>query len=421
MASGASGASDRPAAGEWRRNGTVVLAGMAGMSLASLPTSTIGVMVVPIEREFGWPRAEIASGPMLLTLVVFCSGLFAGLAIDRFGPRRIGIGAVLLSCGTIAAMSRLTDSIWAWRGLWVLIGFASAAMPTVWLKPVAARFNAGRGLALSLVLCGSGISSTLVPPLANALVEQHGWRTAYLILAAIWVAVVLPLIVLFLRMPAGATPATSDASGEVAPESLPGLTAREGFRSRKFALLLLGTIAGTFLGTGLVLYLVPILRSTGISSGAAATIAGFTGLASIAGRLAGGVVMDRVNARFVAAGAVLMMMVLPTMLLAFPGSAAASTLGVVSYGLAGGALIPAIAYLVNRHMGQRSFGTFYATINAMQAIGVGIGPLLSNMVYDRVHSYMPVYWATLPLFVIAALLFLALGPYAEFSGNEKRA
>jgi MFS family permease len=87
----------------------------------------------------------------------------------------------------------------------------------------------------------------------------------------------------------------------------------------------------------------------------------------------------------------------------------------------GGALTPSIAYLASRHLGQRSFGTLYATINVVLSIGVGMGPLLANFIYDRVQSYEPVLWATIPLFALGALLFASLGPYPDFTKQKETA
>ena len=109
---------------------------------------------------------------------------------------------------------------------------------------------------------------------------------------------------------------------------------------------------------------------------------------------------------------------LPVSLLLLPGSVPASVAGVVLYGMMGGALTPSIAYLASKHLGARSFGTLYATINAVLSIGVGLGPLLANYVYDRVQSYEPVLWGTIPLFVLGALLYASLGRYPDFEKRE---
>jgi MFS family permease len=404
---------------EWRKNWTVVAAATSGMSLAALSTSSFGVMVVPIEQDLGWSRTEIASGPTLISLMVISLSTFFGAGVDRFGPRLIGTIAVVVVCGATAAMSRIGHSLWQWWGLWAAIGLGSAVMPTVWLKPVSNSFFAGRGLAMAVVLSGSGISSFIVPRLTNSLVEAYGWRLAYLCLAAIWCAIVLPLVVLFLRG-ARATPNRAPKEGAAAPlVGLPGLTVREGFTSPVFYKLLFAAFASTFGGVALVLNLVPILRSTGLTAGVAASVAGVMGIATIAGRVFSGWLLDRFSGSVIAASASGIMIVLPATLLLAPGSIPGSMSAIAIYGMMGGALLPSLAYLASRHLGARSFGTLYGTINAVVSTGVGIGPLLANFIYDRNQSYNPVLWGTVPLFALGALILATLGRYPDFASRVR--
>lgn len=408
------------AADEWRRHWPVAAAATAGMSLAAVSTASFGVMVVPIEEDTGWSRTEISVAPMLISAMVICFATLFGAAIDRLGPRRVALVAVPVLSGAIAMLSQVGTQVWQWWALWAVIGIASAVAPTVWVAPVTRTFAAGRGLAMAIVLSGSGISSTLVPVIANAFVEDHGWRAAYLYTGAIWFAVVFTLVVLFLRTP-GASPAPAATQEQApAPESLPGLTARQGFASAVFYKLLFATVIANFAGIAMMLNLVPIMRWTGLSAGSAAAVFGLVGVSTIVGRLAGGGLMDRFSAGRIAASAAALMAVLPVLLLLFPGSVPASILGVVTYGLMGGAMMPSVAYLASRHLGQRAFGTLYATIMAAMSIGIGLGPLLANLVYDQVQSYGPVLWGALPLFALGALLFATLGPYPDFGGSASR-
>jgi MFS family permease len=403
------------AATEWRANWTLVAAAMVGYSVSTLPAGSIGVMMAPIEQEFGWSRTEIYSGISLISFVAVLISAFIGAAIDKIGARRIGIGAALLLCAAIALLSTVKSSLWQWWAIWAMVGVAGAAMPTVWLAPVASRFTASRGLAVAFVLSGSGLATFLVPIITNALVESHGWRGGYLGLGFIWALLALPVILLFFRSERRSVPAHAAAPS---PTDLPGLTVREGFRSPTFYTLLLAAFGSLFGGVALVLNLVPVLTSSGIERGTAAAVSGLIGIATITGRVFGGWLMDRVSAKWIAALSTFAATVLPLSLLLFPGSVAAAAIGVVGYGLVAGAKIGAIAYLASRHLGQRAFGTLYGTINAMVALAVGVAPLAANYVYDRTHSYEPTMWAAVPILAVAALLYLSLGKYPDFTKRE---
>lgn len=398
---------------EWRSNWKMVIAATSGMSLASLSTSSFGVMIAPIQQDLQWSRTEIASGPTIITLVSFSLATLFGGAVDRLGARRIGMFAVAMVCGALALMSQIGANLPAWWAVWGLVGLGSSVMPTVWLKPISSSFQAGRGLALAIVLCGSGLSSFIVPSLTNWLVSLNGWRMAYLWLALIWFAVVFPLVALF-HEESASHPLQSGVSSEgTVPETQPGLTVGEGFRSRAFHILLLGALSSTFLGTALSLNIVPILRSTGLSGTIAAAIAGLMGF-SIFGRLINGWLLDRSKAGLVAGSAVLVMASMPALILLFPGLVGATIGGVLIYGLAGGALVPSMAYLTGRHLGARNFGAFFGTINAIYSLGVGLGPLLANYLYDMTGSYQAIMIASIPLFGLGAILFASLDRYPAF-------
>lgn len=369
-------------------------------------------MMEPIEQEFGWSRAQISLGTSLVSFIAMLLATGAGLAIDRFGARRIGFAVATLMCLGIGLMSSVGGSLWQWWALWALVGITASAMPTVWIAPVSSHFTAARGLAVAIALSGSGISTSLVPIVANALVEAYGWRSAYVGLAGIWAVIVLPLVLLFFRN--ASAPAKRAGTLQPAVE-LPGLTARQGFASPKFYKLALAAFFSMSAGVAIILNLVPVLRSTGLTPATAATVAGIIGLATITGRIIGGWLMDRVSAGAIAALSSTGAIVLPLALLFLPGSTVAAAVGVAIYGLLGGAKVPAVVYLASRHFGQRAFGVLYGAVNTAIALGVGLGPLVANHVYDVTRSYTPVMWAAVPFLAIAALLYLSLGPYPDFS------
>jgi MFS family permease len=406
------------AAQEWKRHWPLVLAGVSGMSLASLSTSSFGVMMIPLEQATGWSRSTISLGPMVMTIATIVVGTLMGYAVDRLGSRIVALACAVLLCCAIGAMSLLTANPLWWLTIWAVLGIASAAMPTVSVSPVSKCFFAGRGLALAAVFSGSGISAFLVPNIANWLVDGHGWRGAYLGLAGLWALVVIPVFLLFLRDPVVA-PATPTAERETAARTaLTGLTPREGFRSLSFYKLFFANMLTVAASVGLILNMVPVLRSTGITPATAAWIYGFSGIATIAGRVFAGWLMDRFNASRVVGFAVAGMVLLPALLLAMPGSPAVALAAVVCAGLLGGSTTPANAYLAGKHFGPRNFGTFYTTINVASSIGVGLGPLIANRVYDVTKSYELVMWGAIPALVLAGALYLSLGKYPDFAAEE---
>ncbi len=399
---------------EWRRGWGVVLAAASGMALASIPTQSFGVLIGAMERELGWSRAQITTGPAIVSIIGMTLSIVVGAAIDRIGARRIGVAAVFTLCGALALMMTLGQSLVSWWLLWALIGLGCATMPTVWVVPINRLFNSGRGLATALTLSGSSIAAALVPITATLLVERYGWRGAYFGLALLFGLFTLPLV-LFLFRNFDARPVPADSVEAVAmPVEKSGLSVRQGLRSLSFYVLAIAGFGTTFGGVALLMNLVPIFIDSGIDSRTAAAITGIIGISTILGRLAGGFLMDRMSVSVIGTTVTLATITLPLAVLLAPGSVMAAGIGVAIYGLTSGVKITAIIYLAGRHFGTRAFGTLFGAIQALTALGVGLGPLLANMAYDALHSYRPVLIAVIPVFLLVACCFMVLGRYPDF-------
>jgi predicted MFS family arabinose efflux permease len=377
-----------------------------------------GVMMEPVTQEFGWSRTEYYLGISLVSVVNMVLATFMGMGIDSFGPRRIAIVTSSILFAAVAFMSTADGNLWAWWARWLLVGVGISAMPTVWITAVAARFDVSRGLAVAVALSGSGIGTSLAPMISHALFEEYGWRGAFIGLPAIWAAVAIPLILLFFHGPERKPTGADKGAPKPAVVELPGLTRQEGFRSATYWILLFAGTGAILGGVALVMNLFPVLTSTGIPRGAAATVAGLIGFATITGRIVGGWLLDRYEAKYIASVATISAVAMPIGLLLFPGSVPIAAISIVIYGLMGGAKIGALAYLSSRHLGQRAFGSLYGAINASIALAVGIAGLGANYIYDLTQSYEPVMWAAVPTLVLSALLYLLLGDYPDISADK---
>ena len=118
------------AAAEWKRHWPLVMATAAGMALAAMLSVIFGIVLEPIESEMGWSRAQISSGPLIVSLMGLVFAAPAGHLIDRFGPWRCGILVVTFSL--LAAITIGTaDSLLHWRAGWALFGIPAAFTSTV--------------------------------------------------------------------------------------------------------------------------------------------------------------------------------------------------------------------------------------------------------------------------------------------------
>lgn len=412
----------RTPANEWQQNWGPLLAAVSGVMLSTVHGYSLGVMIGPLEKEYGWTRAEISSGPMILAVIALVVASLVGVTVDRVGPRRIALGGVAVFCTALAALSLATPSIVSWWLLWVVLSVSAMFIaPMVWTAAVSSLFFRNRGFALAITLCGTGLGAAIVPSLTNALVEGYGWRGAYVGLGIIFAAIVLPLV-FFLFSSATDRHRALNLGGRATPAAtLPGMSAREGFRSARFLKLAGASLMVALATCAVTANAVPILMSDGFDSTTAAGIAGLVGIGAIIGRLGGGYLLDRLDAKKVAACSVLMPIVTAMVLLAMPGSLFWATAALLFLGLALGTELDACAYLATRHLGLRNFGTLFGFINGLLVFGNGLAPLLANYAYDVTHSYSLVLWSMVPSCLISALLFLLLGPYPAFDEEQAEA
>ena len=397
---------------EWRTHWPLVLAATLGVALGSIHVYSTGIFIEPLEREFGWSRAEISAGLSLVSVIgVFGAPLF-GYLVNRLGSRRIALPGTVFLCASIAALSLATSSIWSWWGLWVLVALSTLFMkPTVWSTAVSSVFNKSRGLALAVVLSGTGLGSALTPIVANYLIEHFGWRGAYLGLglgAAVLVVPTMWFLFFDARDRLRLSPAGTKAT---APAMLTGWSMAEGFRARQFYQLWAAALITTLIVVGFVVHLVPLLGDAGISRATAVSLAGVVGIMSIIGRLTVGYLMDRLPGPPVGTISVSLPIVAALILLAFPGSVPAAVVAVAVLGLSVGGEYDAIIYLCSRFFGMRNFAALFGWIASGLLAGMGLGPVLAGWIHDRWGSYEMFLVAVIPMGLLAGLMIATLGKY----------
>jgi MFS family permease len=400
---------------EWGKNWPVVMASAAGVALSTVHIYSLGVMIAPLEAEFGWSRAQISSGMLIGSIVALLLSPLIGLFVDKLGPRRIALCGATAYCVFLAMISFANASIWSWIALWIALTIGvKGLIPLIWTAAVSSVFVRGRGLALAVTLCGTGIGATLTPILTSHLVEAYGWRTAYVGLAAFWALLVLPLLFFFFTSAKDRLRTESPANAPTAEILLTGLTGREGFRSLRFYKLAFAAFGIALVAVSFTVNLVPILVSGGLPRLNAAEIAGIVGLASITGRLGGGYLLDRMNGNVVTAIAVLLPIVSCALLLSMPGDPTAAKLAAVFLGLSLGAELDAVAYLATRHLGMLNFGLLFGVISGLLSLATGLGPMVVNYSYDITGTYSLALWAYIPICAVSSILFLSLGKYPVF-------
>lgn len=398
---------------EWRRHGMTVIPCIAGVMLIAVHGYLLGVMMPSLEQEFGWSRAQISGGMLFPAFGSLVLAPLVGRAVDRIGARPIALAGVPVYCGALACLSLATASIWSWWILCALVGTASMLIfPNVWAASITNGFVRNRGLALALALSGTGLASAFLPAIAAGLLPEIGWRGSYVAIAAGCFAIIFPLVMFLMR--AEERPSAPIGSNE----DFDNNQHYKDMRSAQFLKLACAVILYASSACVITMNAVPILLGEGFSLILASQIAGLVGIGTIIGRLGGGFLLDRIDARYVAAGTCVLPMVGIVVLLLSQNSPTAAIFACLSMGIAGGAEYDASAYLAGRYFGKRSFSFLFGSLSSLTLVSAAISPVLANHAYDLTGSYDLVLLVIIPTLFASGLLFLFLGEYPAMPDEE---
>jgi predicted MFS family arabinose efflux permease len=383
---------------------SVLAAAFTGVmvSFAPIVPYTFSLFLDPLHAAFGWKREEMGGAFALAAITVALASPLIGLLLDRFPPRRTILPAILIFAVALAALSRLSPHIVQFYLTFFVIGLvANATAQFAYTRTILTWFRIHRGMALALLLTGSGIGSILIPPLTEWMIQHYGWRSGFLLLGGI-ALLGLPLTAMLVRNRPEADIVRAERHVDT------GISVAAALRTAAFWILAFITILSAFSENGLVTNLASILTQHGVLAGTAALALSVRGGASIIGRLGVGFAIDRVSPERIQT-VVLALAAAGTLMLAFAGSAWTALLGAAVLGVGLGSEADVAPYLLARYFGRRHFSALYGLTWTAYAIGGATGPLWIGYLYDRANAYLPrfiVYLAAVALGAVILSFFL---------------
>jgi MFS family permease len=368
-------------------SGTVVaLAALVGV-FATTPGQTVGVsgFIDPIAADLGLSRDTV--------LVLYSIGTFLGILtaptvgrlVDRFGPRRLVVPVVVALAGACAYMSVAWNAWSLGLGFVLLRASAIAGLSLVTSQMVNLWFDRFRGRITALAMMGLALGGLVVPPLAEAVTVNDGWRTAYLSLGAGVLALMLPVGVAFYRNKPEAHGAIRDF-GRPRPASTgntaDGPTLGEATRTVDFWYLAALTLLVNAVNTALLLDHIRAMGAAGLDRGAAIALLGAVTVSQAAMTLVAGILVDRFGARPVG--------LLGLAVLAFSVVSVMTGLGGgLAYAVALGAMIATLQVAHSAGLAE-AFGTTHlgairGTTFVVGVSGAALGPL--PLVWSPLAAY----------------------------------
>jgi MFS family permease len=339
-----------------------------------------GVLIGPISTDTRWPAAALGAIFSATLVITGAGGIVAGRVLDRRGPRPgflvagiAGAGAMLLA----SVQGALLPFAIAYAGGCGLVGALGFYHIT---QAVAARTApAAPARAIIWVTLFGALSSPVYLPLTAWLTGSAGWRAAIRVEAGT-VAVAFLLAAALIKNPGRSQPGQSAGRP-------PGVL-RDAWRSPVVRGWLAATLVGGAAVNALIVYQVPVTTRAGLPLGIAAAVAGFRGLAQLAGRLPLTALTGKLGARTTLACAYILAAAVT--LLLFAGGALAPVL-VLS--LLAGAAIGAVYTLQGVYAYQLTepgrLGTLLGIAQAVFTAGGALGPLTVGALLGATGSYTP--------------------------------
>ena len=363
----------------------------------------------------GWSN-EAAATIFSLNMFVFAlTAPFAGMALDRYGPRLVFGAGVLLMAAGLWLSSRADSLNDLLLGYGLIGGFG---LGITGLGPVASVIAgwtdpARRGRAIGIAFAGTGVGSLVFVPLANLLIEQFAWRNAYLVLALICAVVLLPLMVIGLKRP----PAREMVHG-VRASSAPvwgSLLRNPAF----WALLIVGLTA---LGPvrSLTVHQVAYMESFGVARETAANVVGLAGFLTTFSFIGLGWVSDRFGrmVAFTLGAAGLLAAVLMLLLLRADDLPMLLILYAAFYALGEGTRSSQTTALASDVFHRQGLGLINGLVGGMFGLGAALGPWLVGRLRDESGTYEG---GLLMVVTMVLASMLAFGYIVWRSGKSARA
>ena len=256
-------------------------------ALAFGALGSISVFLKPLVTEFGWSRGQTSFGYTVISFSSAVFGVLWGYIADRFGTRWFGLIAAFAMSGSLFALSQQA-SILQFYGLYFLFGaFGNAMVTSPLFANVGFWFTHKPGLALGITASGGAVGQAVVPYLCAVSLELYGWQTTYMLSAACYLVLALPVALLIRESP-GREQARLQLVDE---ERTFPLSEREVIIWISVAIIFCCTCMSVP-----IVHLVPLLTDSGFSLDQATTVLMVLMLSGALGRILGGRLGDLIGA-----------------------------------------------------------------------------------------------------------------------------
>jgi nitrate/nitrite transporter NarK len=407
------------------------------MVAASVVTNTIfsaayfqgfGVLILPIERAFGWDRWVISAAMSLRQLESGIVSPAVGFLLDRFSARKLIFWSAVISGVGFIGLGFTTGIVTFFLCFVVIsLGASGVSHAVTWPVIISRWFRRNRGLATGLAVTGPIFGSPLV--ILNTQIEEaHGWRVVLFVYGAL-VLVGVTLLSMMVRdrpepyglRPDGDPPeegaSTESPAGSSRRRTDAGLTLRAVLRTKEFWLFT-SYLSGTFAVNSAVQgHMIPYFQQDiGLTAAWAAVVMSMVFIISGIGRIGGGYLLDRIDYRLVLAVVAAMMGLALLYLQVVPVKTVSATLPfALMFGVSFGCLVPMRGAVGSIMFGTRAIGKVLGILQGGPIAAGVIGPFVMGMIFDLHGNYSAAIWGLIVVSALVMPLSLAMASPAELA------
>jgi nitrate/nitrite transporter NarK len=387
-----------------------------------------GVLILPIERTFGWDRWVVSAAMSLRQLESGIVSPAVGFLLDRFSARKLIFWSAVISGVGFIGLGFTTGIVTFFLYFVVIsLGASGVSHAVTWPVIISRWFRRNRGLATGLAVTGPIFGSPLV--ILNTQIEEaYGWRVVLFGYGAL-VLVGVTLLSMLVRdrpepyglRPDGDPPednaSIEHSTGPSRRRTDAGLTIRAVFGTKEFWLFT-SYLSGTFaVNSAVQAHMIPYFQQDiGLSAAWAAVVMSMVFIISGIGRIGGGYLLDRIDYRLVLAVVAAMMGFALLYLQVVAVKTVWATLPfALMFGVSFGCLVPMRGAVGSIMFGTRAIGGVLGLLQGGSIAAGVIGPLVMGIIFDLNGNYSAAIWG---LIVISALMIpmsLAMASPAELA------
>ncbi|WOX07434.1 MFS transporter [Streptomyces sp. N50] len=374
--------------------------------------TTVTFLIAPVARDFNWSPSETLSIFNIPTVAAPFVLPLAGRLVDRWGARAVAVpGTALYAIATAAVALVGANGVVLTGLLLVSTALGYTSILGVVYKVVSEWFPHHRGLGYSILIgATSSLAGAALSPLSQLSIDHLGWRTTYLLIGGAILLIAFPAQYFLMYEPASAAldrknVVPGKGRGLPAHKELPGLPLGRALKSRAWWYMVLVLTVAAGVAMSVRLNAVSLFGGRGYSPTEVSLSVSVMLVASLAGQILAGVVLDRSRTPRAFVPFMVCLVLGTVMVFAATGGMWALFLTMALLGVVTGAESTTGPFLVGCYFGMRAFAQIQGiTLGIVSLVGIGLFPVLAQGVADSTGGYT----ATLIALTAVSLIVLAL-------------